>query len=118
MDSLLMNLIFGGLALALCASFLAFDRLLRMETRLPEHQRHSGGRAACFLTVARDMAGAIPNRGDLKAMLLGFRLYVAWLFRAPVWVCSDARARRMLWTMRSLFWLNIIGMEVVKEVLL
>ena len=74
MDSLLMNLIFGGLALALCASFLAFDRLLRMETRLPEHQRHSGGRAACFLTVARDMTRSYPQWGDIKAMPLGFRL--------------------------------------------
>jgi hypothetical protein len=61
------------------------------------------------------MAGRYPQWDDIKAMLLGFRLYVVWLFRAPVWVCNDAGARRMLWTMRSLFWLNIIGMYIVRE---
>jgi hypothetical protein len=118
MAHLLVNLFCAGYAIAFCVSFLFFDRLLRMESQVPEDQRHQGGRATGIFSVAREMSGSYPQWRDLKAVLVGLRLYVLWLFRTPQWVRSDPRARRALWAMRSLFWLCIIGAYIVKDTLL
>jgi len=68
--------------------------------------------------MTREMRSPYPRWEDVKALLLGLRLYAIWLFRMPLWVRNDGRARRVLWVTRSLFWLSIVGMEVVKETLL
>ena len=113
-----LNLFCAGYAVGISASFLLFDRLLRIESQVPEDQRHQGGRAIGIFSVAREMTGNHPHWGDIKAVLVGLRLYVVWLFQMPQWVRCDARARRTLWTMRSLFWLCIIGCYFVKDTLL
>jgi len=115
MEHLLVNLFCAAFAICLCASFLFFDRLLGMA---PEGQPHQGGRVVGIFGITRQMSGKWPKWCDLKAVLRGLRLYVTWLFRTPTWVRNDSRARTALWTMRLLFWLNLVGVEVVKETLL
>jgi hypothetical protein len=116
MAQVLVNVFCAAYAVAMFMSFLFFDRLLRMESRAPEGQRHPGGRATGIFGVAR--TGSYPRWSDVKAVLVGLRLYVVWLFRMPQWVRGDPRARRTLWTMRSLFWLCVVGTYVVRETLL
>ncbi len=118
MDHLLINVFGAGYAIAFCVSFVFFDRLLRMESQAPQDQRHHGGRAVGIFSMTGEMSRSYPQWGDIKAALLGLRLYVMWLFRMPIWVRSNPRARRALWIMRSLFWLCIIAMYIVRETLL
>ena len=118
MDHFLLNAFCAGYVIVFGLSFLFFDRLLRMESLARENQRHHGGRAVSIFSMARDTGHSHPQWSDVKALVLGLRLYVIWLFRMPLWVRSDPRACRALWTMRSLFWLCIVGMYIVREILL
>jgi hypothetical protein len=118
MNELLVNICCASYVAATSASLLFFERLLKMEAKSPEYQRHPGGRAVGIFSMPREMRGPYPRTEDIKALFLGLRLFVIWLFRMPIWVRADVRDRRALWIMRSLFWLGIVGMEVAKETLL
>ena len=115
MGDTLLNVFCGGISLFLVASFVLFERLLQMESQAPAEQRHHGSRAASIFGVTSHMSRSYPEWSDVKALLLSLRLYVVWLFQTPLWARSDRRARRALWTMRSLFWAFTVGFYLVKE---
>ena len=118
MDHPVADLCWLACTLAFCGSFVVFERLLQMQRRSPRADGEHQGRAVGIFCLAGEMWGPYPRWEDIRALLSGLRLYVVWLFRMPLWVHADAAGRRALWTMRSLFWLNFIGLEIVKETLL
>ena len=118
MHDLLVSVLCVASIAPIYASFLLFDRLLRMESKAPYEHRHRGGRAVGMFGMYRQMTGACPRWQDIKALLLGLQLYLLWLFQMPLWVRNDASARQALWTVRALFWTGFVGMNVVKDTLL
>jgi hypothetical protein len=93
-----------------------WDRLLRIESKA--HEGQHARRAVGFLSLAFEMGRRPIGWADIRALILGLQLYTVWLFRMPLWARGDLRARRALWAMRSLFWLCVLGMYVVRETLL
>jgi len=94
MSHLLFNVVCAASVAPIWFSFLLLDRLLRMESKFPEAQRQQGGRAVGILSMARESVDPYPQWGDIKAFLLGLRLYATWLFRMPLWIRNDLGARR------------------------
>ncbi len=118
MSEVLVNVCAACYAIALCVSFLFCDRLLKMESHLPLQQRHQGGRAVGIFSVALSMGRCYPRWEDIKAMVIGVRLYVAWLFRTPAWVTESRNAQRAIWIMRSSFWFGALVTVTAKYILL
>src|SRR2546425_12753797 len=108
MNDLLVNIFSAGTAIISGVSFLFFDRLLGMESKAPEHQRHYGGRAAGIFSPTRDLSRTYPQWSDIKALLLGLPLYGISQIQMPLWVRNAVPARRGLGIMRALFWLSLV----------
>lgn len=118
MSNLLINVACVASATPIWVSLWFFDRLIRMESKITGHRSCYGAPAVGIFSLVRDRAGRCLEWADIKALIRGLQLYFIWLFRMPLWVRNDLGARRAIWVMRSLFWLTIVGMEVVKETLL
>jgi hypothetical protein len=108
-------------AFAVCgtylASFLYFDRLLRIEARsFPEVWKDDGQPVGIRTLVIEAGANLRPYR-DILRLIRSLQLYFLWLFRTPDWVRQNSPASKALWIARSLFFLFVIELMVWKELM-
>ena len=91
--------------------------LLLLEARLYQYDWKRDGSPVGIYTWAREAGAKLRPWYDGVALLLFFRLYVCWLFRAPSWIHEEAAAHRSLNLARSLFWLLVVELIVCKALM-
>lgn len=94
-------------------SFYFFDRLLSLEASGYPEQWSADGRPVGPFTLTRARRG-----NDIAAVVKFLRVYVTWNFNTPPWARKDRYATRLIWASRSVVFLTVAGLYVIRGTLM